>query len=63
MPHDRDGNVLEPGDFVVVRCVVNSITTGEEFCNLTLESIEGRKPDGYKETLCINANVVEKIHK
>lgn len=61
MPHSKSGKVLEVGDRVVIECTVKSICAGEEFCNITLESVEGRKPDGFKETITLNAAVIEKI--
>lgn len=61
MPHDVNNNLLEVGDEVVLRAKVTSIQTGEEYCNVTIESLYGRKPDGSKETSCLNAAVLEKV--
>jgi hypothetical protein len=60
MPHDRKNQPLAVGDEVIVRAKVASIQPDEGYCNATIETIEGRKPDGAKEMLCLNAAVLEK---
>jgi hypothetical protein len=60
MPHDQHGDLLAVGDRVQVPAVVQSISTGEDYCNLTIQSRYGRKPDGAVETMTLNAAVVEK---
>lgn len=59
MPHDRNGAEIKEGDIVLVECEVKTICAGEEYCNLTVASVVGRKPDGRAETMSINAAVVE----
>lgn len=62
MPHDKNGNELKAGDLVLIQCVVKEVTPQEDFCNITLETVHGRKPDGFKETIsAINAAVVELV--
>lgn len=61
MPHDVNNNLLEVGDEVIVRAKVTSIQTGEEYCNVTIQSVNGRKPDGMQEMFCLNAAVLEKV--
>lgn len=62
MPHDKDNKQLKVGDEVIIRCRVKSLTEGEEYCNVTLETIEGRRPDGQKETWhAINTGVTELV--
>lgn len=62
MPHDLNNFVLQPGDKVVIHAVVTQITTGEDYCNVTLETEHGRRPDGQKEIIsAINSRVVEKV--
>jgi hypothetical protein len=61
MPHDKNGQLLSAGDRVIVRATVREVHQGEDFCNVTLESEEGRRPDDHKETLTLNAKVVEKV--
>jgi hypothetical protein len=61
MPHDVKNNLLSVGDEVLVRCKVTALCEGEDYCNVTMESVHGRRPDGLKETLySINTGVVEK---
>ena len=40
MPHDIHGKELRVDDLVAVRCRVKEIYLGEEFCNVTLETVE-----------------------
>lgn len=63
MPHDRDGNTLEAGDFVNVPCVVKMVSTGEEYCNVTLETQESMYPGDNKSGMSLNAKQVVKVHK
>ena len=56
--HDRNGTPLKVGDVVTVKMKIVSASPGEDYCNVTLESVEGRKPDGAKECLTGNAAVV-----
>lgn len=60
MPHDRDGKLLEVGDFVYIPCVIDLISTGEEYCNVTLKTVENMYPGEYKTTITLNAKQVEK---
>ena len=59
MPHDRNGRVLEVGDHVLVPCVVDSITTGEEYCNVTLKTLINMPPKDYPETIVLNTKQTE----
>ena len=62
MPHDVNNNLLAEGDEVILRAKVKSIQTGEDYCNVTIESVHGRRPDGLKESVsAINTGVLEKI--
>ena len=57
--HDRLGRELKEGDLVLVPCRVKSVFATEDFCNLTLESVFGRRPDDNKEVIhAINTGVV-----
>jgi hypothetical protein len=47
--HDRNGTPLKVGDIVTLKLKITSTSSGEDFCNVTAESVEGRKPDGLKE--------------
>lgn len=61
MPHDKNNSVLQVGDEVIIRAKITNLTEGEEFCNITVQTIEGRRPDGCKETFTFNTGVVEKV--
>lgn len=60
MPHDRDGKELKVGDFVDVPCMVDSIITGEEYCNVTLKTTENMFPSESPTTVVLNAKQVVK---
>lgn len=60
MPHDKNGQLLKEGDLVNVPCVVKSITTGEEFCNLSVETTEPMYPGDQKNFITLNAKQVVK---
>lgn len=59
--HDRNGKALHVGDQVMIQCVVKDLQAGEDYCNVSLETVHGRRPDGAKEHIgAINTGVVEK---
>lgn len=47
--HDANGTLLSVGDIVNIPCVITQIDTQPDYCNVTVETIHGRKPDGNKE--------------
>lgn len=62
--HDRFGQELQLGDVVLVPAVVKGLYPTEGFCNVQLESLFGRRPDGNKETIyAINTGVLVKSTK
>lgn len=57
--HDKNGTELKKGDVVLVPAVVTELHGGEDFCNVTLQTVHARRPDGLKETVsAINTGVV-----
>jgi hypothetical protein len=60
MPHDKNGNILQPGDRVIVRAVVNRVDAGDEYCNVTLETEEPMYPGDHRSALTLNTRQVEK---
>ena len=57
--HDRNGTELHVGDTVMVEAVITELWAGDEFCNVAMQSVAGRRPDGAKESLgAINTGVV-----
>jgi hypothetical protein len=64
MPHDRDGNLLEIGDFVYIPCIVKSISLTEDYCNLTLETTIPMPPENkYTNTYTLNTKQIIKVNK
>jgi hypothetical protein len=61
MPHDKNGALISEGDKVLVRCTVKSVTPGEEYCNVTLETVEPMYPSTNKDTIVLNAKQVERV--
>lgn len=60
MPHDCNGDLLQVGDRVLIPAEVINITSGEDYCNLTVKTTIGRKPDDLRETMTLNAAVVKR---
>ena len=57
--HDRNGTELKQGDLVILEAEVTALNSGEDFCNVTVKSVDGRRPDGLKETIsAINTGVL-----
>jgi hypothetical protein len=48
--HDRNSTPLKVGDIVEMPCRILEVYSTEEFCNVRLETLYGRRPDGKKET-------------
>ena len=61
MPHDKNGNILQPGDQVIVRAVVNRVDAGDEYCNVNLETEEPMYPGDYRSAIVLNTRQVEKV--
>lgn len=61
MPHDIHGNELHVGDLVTVRCRVKSIQLTEEYCNVSLETVERMFPGEHVSALTLNAKQTEKV--
>jgi hypothetical protein len=60
--HDALGKELKVGDHVLIMAKVTDLSTTEEFCNVTVESVLGRRPDGAKEHISvINTGVLVKV--
>lgn len=60
--HDANGTPLKPGDKVLIPAVVVAVSPGPDYCNVTLKTTLGRKPDGQQETLsAINTAQLVKV--
>lgn len=47
--HDAKGRPLKVGDKVLIAAKVTDVHATEDFCNVSAESVLGRRPDGAKE--------------
>ncbi len=57
--HDRNGTQLKKGDTVLIEAVIVDLSATEDYCNVSVESTSGRRPDGLKEKICsINTAVL-----
>lgn len=57
--HDAKGRELKVGDIALIPVKISSLTPGETYCNVTVTSVYGRRPDGLKETIsAINTGVL-----
>jgi hypothetical protein len=61
MPHDKNQNPIQPGDEVIIRASVSSVTQEESYCNVTVVTQEGMPPSGDKSTITLNAAQVEMV--
>lgn len=57
--HDRNGTELKVGDVVMVEAIITQLQPSDDYCNVNLETVDGRRPDGSKETIhAINTGVL-----
>lgn len=57
--HDARGRPLNVGDTVLIPAKVTSLSPSDEYCNVSAESVLGRRPDGAKEHFsAINTGVM-----
>lgn len=57
--HDAKGRELKAGDKVLIPATVKTLGGGEDYCNVGVETVFGRRPDGAKESmLAINTGVL-----
>ena len=63
--HDANNKPLKVGDVVLVPAVITSLSEGtEDYCNVSVQSVYGRRPDGMKETMsAINTGVMMRYNK
>lgn len=61
--HDRVGRKLNVGDSVVILATVTNLQPTGDFCNVSVETVYGRRPDDRKECIsAINTNVMLKVN-
>lgn len=65
MPHDRNGQLLQAGDKVMIPATVKEIYSGEEFCNVSLGigSEDAHGPHNVQSSVTLNAKQVEKVEQ
>ena len=61
--HDANELALQVGDKVLIPCEVTSLCEGsEDYCNVSVKTTIGRRPDGAAESFsAINTGVLVKI--
>lgn len=56
--HDAKGRELKVGDLVLIPMKVDICYSTPDYCNVTVKSVHGRKPDGIQEMLTGNTAVM-----
>lgn len=60
--HDKNGTPLQKGDTVLIPAVITDLHETEDYCNVGVETVHGRRPDGAKERFsAINTAVMVKF--
>lgn len=60
--HDANGTALKVGDVVLIEGIITKLDPNEEYCNVTVETAKGRRPDKQVETIsAINTGVLVKF--
>lgn len=49
--HDANGTALTKGDIVLIEAEITELSPSEEYCNVSLKTVLGRRPDGLPENL------------
>lgn len=57
--HDAIGRELKVDDIVLIPARITELFATEDYCNVSLETLYGRRPDGAKERIsAINTGVL-----
>jgi hypothetical protein len=57
--HDKNGTPLRNGDTVLIEATIIELLAADDYCNVSLETVAGRRPDGQKERIyAINTGVL-----
>lgn len=61
--HDARGKTLKVGDLVMIPAVVTELSAQtDDYCNVSIKTQIGRRPDGQKEGIyAINTGVLIKV--
>ena len=49
--HDAKNRPLKVGDRCLIPCVIKSLGSTPDYCNVQLETVLGRRPDGLKDSI------------
>lgn len=49
--HDAKGRPLMAGDYVIIAARITTVSETEDYCNVAVQTILGRRPDGAKENI------------
>lgn len=49
--HDANGTPLQVGDTVFIPAVITQLYDTDEYCNVDLETVHGRRPDDQPENI------------
>ena len=64
MSHDKNGTPIKAGDLVTVECVIESVSADQDFCNLSLKTVEVMPGNSLPTSIAaINAKQVLLISK
>ena len=61
MPHDVNKHEVRPGDRVAVECTIKTVELTEDYCNVTLTTVEPMHPGKESSSLVMNARQVRLI--
>jgi hypothetical protein len=62
--HDRNGTELKKGDIVLITAEIMDLYAGDEYCNTSLRTVHGRRPDGAQEHIgAINTGVLTLLQR
>ena len=62
MPHDMNGNILKVGDIVSIPCRITQIQLGEDYCNVSLETVKTMPPENkYTSSYSLNTKQIELV--
>ena len=61
MPHDANGKLLQKGDEVLIRAVVQDVQAAEDYCNCTVKTKTPMPPYTEGTAITLNTKQVEKV--
>lgn len=57
--HDAKNRPLKAGDIILIPARITELYASEDYCNVSAQSVFGRRPDGAKESFsAINTGVM-----